>query len=187
MTEKINLTTNALIRELIYHIGDNPDRPGLQETPERVRESYSELFSGYLDNPKRHLKIFEDIKADEIVLLRGYEFFSTCEHHLLPFFGQAHIGYIPENKVLGLSKLGRIFDCFSRRLQVQERLTTQVANFLYENLEAKAVGVVVVAKHFCMCARGVNKQHSEMVTSSMCGAFREKPEARAEFLSLLKI
>lgn len=171
--------------DLLRLIGDDPKREGLLETPARVLKSYSELFRGYSQDPADILsKTFDAGPYDEMVILKQIDFFSTCEHHLLPFFGTISIGYVPKDRVVGLSKLARVAECFAKRLQIQERLTTQIANAIEEHLEPKGVGVVVKAQHLCMLARGVQKKEPEMVTSSLMGVFRE-PAVRAEFLTLI--
>lgn len=180
---------DAVVR-IIEAIGDNPSREGLLDTPKRVVKSWKELFSGYSKDPKDILGVtFADgmEKCDELVLCKDIEFYSTCEHHMLPIIGTAHVGYIPDKKVVGLSKLARLVDIYARRLQIQEKMTWQIASALQEHLQPKGVGVVIKAKHFCMCARGVGKQSSYMTTSSMQGALRDKPEARAEFLHLIEL
>lgn len=174
------------IRNLLRYIGENPDREGLLETPDRVLRSYSELFSGYHQNPASVLKTFEDGACDEMVVLRDIEFWSCCEHHLLPFFGRAHIAYLPNGKIVGLSKLARLLEVYSRRLQVQERLTTQITEALDKHLHPLGSACVIEAKHLCMICRGVQKQQSTMITSSLTGAFREKPEVRGEFFQLVR-
>lgn len=183
-----NFLTTDLIRELIARMGDDPERPGLIDTPARVVRSWQEIFGGYKQDPKDVLKVFPDeavLPYDEIIICKDIEFSSTCEHHLLPFIGTAHVGYIPEGKrIVGLSKMARLVEVFARRLQVQERLTTEIANAMWTTLLPKAVGVVIRAKHTCMSCRGVGKQTAEMVTSKLMGAFRNAPEARAEFLLL---
>lgn len=174
------------IRRILQYIGENPDREGLKETPERVIKSYAELFGGYKQSPKDHLKIFKDGTCDEMVILKDIEFHSVCEHHMQPFFGKAHIAYIPDKHVVGVSKLARILDTFARRLQIQERLTDQVADALMEHLQPLGAACVIESQHFCMVCRGVRKQNSTMVTSSMRGAFRDPAsDARRELLSLL--
>lgn len=176
------------IRRILQHIGDDPSREGLRETPLRVMKSHQHLFSGYGKDPADVMKVFEDggEDYDQMVLLKDIEFFSTCEHHMQPFFGRAHIAYIPDKKVLGISKLARLLEVFSRRLQIQERLTTQVADALMEHLEPKGAAVVIEAKHFCMVARGVEKQNSVMTTSALRGAFMTDATARSEFMSMVK-
>lgn len=178
------------VRTLLQYAGDNPSRPGLQETPGRVIAAYGEWFSGYSEDPQRILKTFEDgaeLCGDELVLVRDIEFYSHCEHHMAPFFGRAHIAYIPDKRVVGLSKLARLTDAYARRLQVQERLTHQIANALDEYLQPKGVGVVVEATHFCMCSRGVSKQGSRTTTSALRGVLMRAGEARAELLALLSL
>jgi GTP cyclohydrolase I len=177
-------TVDANITRIIQFIGDNPTREGLIETPARVRKSYDELFSGYKKDPKEILKIFNDGACDEMVILKDIEFYSTCEHHMLPFYGSISIGYIPNGKVIGVSKLARLVEIYSRRLQIQERMTSQIADALNSALEPKGVMVVCKAKHLCMIARGIQKQNSEMVTSSITGVFQEDHKAREEFLQL---
>lgn len=179
------------VRMILKHIGENPDRDGLLDTPARVVRSWQELYSGYSKDPKDILKVFqlEDGEAyDQIILLKGIEVYSMCEHHMLPFIGKAHVAYIPgdSGKVVGISKLARILEIYSRRLQIQERLGQQVVNALVSNLNPKAAACVISAKHLCMCARGVGKQHSEMVTSALAGAFLENAQARAELMQLIE-
>lgn len=172
------------IRRILQYIGEDPQREGLLETPARVVRSYNELFAGYKQDPAAMLKTFEDGACDEMVLLKEIELTSFCEHHMLPFTGQAHIAYLPDKRIVGVSKLARLLEVFARRLQVQERLTTQVTKALDEHLKPKGSACVISAKHQCMTCRGVNKQHSIMVTSSLTGAF-QKPEVRAEFYNLI--
>lgn len=173
------------VRVLLQYIGDDPDREGLKETPNRVLRSYSELFAGYHQDPASILKTFEDGACDELVLLKGIEFWSFCEHHLLPFSGSAHIAYIPNKRIVGISKLARLLEVYSRRLQVQERITTQVTAALDEHLKPLGSACVLEASHSCMTCRGVNKQHSIMVTSSLTGEFR-KAEVRAELFNMIR-
>lgn len=178
------------IKTIIRTIGDDPDREGLLDTPKRVVKSWKELFGGYQKDPKEILGVtFKEgvDKVDQLVICKDIEFYSTCEHHMLPIIGIAHVAYIPDEKVVGLSKLARLVDVFARRLQIQEKMTKQIADSLMENLKPKGVGVIVTAKHFCMCARGVGKQSSSMTTSEMLGVLREKPEARAELLKLIEM
>ncbi len=168
---------------------DEFTREGLKETPDRFRRAMEEMTSGYFDDPKEILQKCFDQKFDEMIILRNIEFTSVCEHHLLPFIGSASIGYIPNSssgKVVGLSKLARLLDCFAKRLQIQERLTNQIAEALEKNLYPSGIGVVIRAKHFCMVCRGVLKSNAEMITSDFRGVLRSKPEARAEFLTLIK-
>lgn len=177
-------TVHDAVRTLLFHIGENPDRDGLKNTPDRVRRSLLEMTAGYLENPEEILSTTFEVAYDEIVISAGIPFCSLCEHHMLPFIGTVDVGYIP-GKVVGLSKLSRLVDCFSRRLQVQERLTQQIAGSIVEYLSPNAA-VVVRASHMCMECRGVRKIGSQMITSAMFGAFREKAEARAEFLALCR-
>lgn len=177
-------TAIEALKTLLTYIGEDLDREGLKNTPFRVIESYRELFSGYDKKPEDVLKYFHDA-YDEMVIVRDIEFTSMCEHHMLPFIGKAHIAYIPSGRVVGLSKLVRLFEVFSRRLQIQERLTQQVAQALDTHLMPKGTAVVVEAKHLCMSCRGVNKQHSVMVTSCLIGEFRV-PEVRQEFFNLIR-
>jgi GTP cyclohydrolase I len=176
----------ALMNKLLLKIGEDPQREGLVRTPERAEKAFRFLTSGY-DTDIQSLvngAIFSE-KCDEMVVVKDIEFFSMCEHHLLPFFGKMHVAYLPKGKLIGLSKIPRIVDAFARRLQLQERLTHQVAQTLMEVLEPKGVGVICEARHFCMMMRGVEKQHSGTVTSAMLGGFRERKETRDEFLSLV--
>ncbi|MCY3014846.1 MAG: GTP cyclohydrolase I FolE [Planctomycetota bacterium] len=173
------------VREILLAVGEDPDREGLLQTPARVARMYAELFSGLHQDPRVHLQTAFTEKYDEVVLVRDIAFHSVCEHHLLPFIGKAHIGYIPDGRVLGLSKLGRIVEVVARRPQVQERLTETVADLLVEELGAKGVAVVVEAVHTCMTIRGIRKPGSECVTSAMKGLFRSNVSSRAEVLSLI--
>jgi GTP cyclohydrolase I len=175
-----------LVREMLAEMGENPDREGLLRTPARVAQAFAELTQGYRMDPNEILNgaLFE-VAYDEMVIVKDIEMFSLCEHHLLPFFGKVHVAYIPRRKVLGLSKIARLVEMFARRLQVQERLTNQIAQTLQEAVDPVGVGVVVEARHLCMMMRGVEKQHSSAVTSAMLGAFRENLQTREEFLSLV--
>jgi GTP cyclohydrolase I len=177
-----------LIRQLLQELGEDPERAGLEETPKRVMKAWRFWTQGIKQDASAVLKTFEDgaEKADEMVLVKDIEFYSHCEHHMAPFFGVAHVAYIPQGRIVGLSKLARVTDIFSRRLQVQERLTNQIADCLHENLDPLGVGVVMRAKHFCMCSRGVGKQGSETITSALRGVLREDAAARAEFLALTR-
>jgi GTP cyclohydrolase I len=177
-----------LIQRLLVELGEDPAREGLQKTPERVEAALRFLTSGYDQDVTEILNgaVFVEDKYDEMVLVKDIDFYSLCEHHLLPLFGKAHVAYIPNRRILGLSKLPRLVEMFSRRLQVQERLTTQIAQTLYDALKPKGVGVVVEAVHLCMLMRGVEKQNSKAVTSAMLGGFRDRAETRAEFLELLR-
>jgi len=175
-----------LIEELLIALGEDTERQGLVRTPDRVARSWVELTQGYeqsLDDVVGH-GIF-DAMGSEMVVVRDIEVMSLCEHHLLPFYGRCHVAYLPKDRILGLSKVARIVDMFARRLQVQERLTTQIAAAIEEVLDPHGVGVVIEAKHMCMMMRGVEKAHSETATSSVLGKFREDPKTRAEFLSLV--
>jgi len=173
----------ASLTNVISYIGEDPTRDGLLETPKRVLASYDELFSGYKQNPADHMKTFKD-NCDEMVVLKDVEFFSTCEHHMLPFFGVAHIAYIPKGNVIGISKLARILEVFSRRMQIQERICQQVTQCLNDYLDPRGSACILEAKHFCMTCRGVSKQSSTMLTSSLTGAFK-LPEVRQELLALI--
>jgi GTP cyclohydrolase IA len=173
------------VREILIAVGEDPDREGLQETPARVARMYAEMFSGLHKNPRAHLKKVFSETYDEIVLIRDIEFCSMCEHHLLPFTGRAHVGYLPNGKVVGLSKLGRVVEEVARRPQVQERMTEQIADMIESELEARGVAVVLEASHSCMTMRGVRKPGSMCMTSSMRGVFRENLSSRAEVLSLI--
>lgn len=171
------------VTTILRFIGEDPSRDGLVDTPARVLKAWREMTSGYDDDPAEILSRTFDETSDEMVVLRGIGFHSTCEHHLLPFYGQVSVGYLP-GKVVGISKLARLVDCFGRRLQIQERLTRQIAESIEEHLQARGVGVIVRAHHLCMGCRGVRQQTTEMVTSSMLGTLRSDPMARAEFLRL---
>lgn len=178
--------THDLIRQIIHTIGDDPTREGVAETPDRVVRSWSQLFGGYKQDPREVLgKTFAKDGYREMVLVKDIEMYSTCEHHMLPFFGKAHIAYIPSERVVGLSKVARLVECFSRRLQIQERLTEQIASAMEDVLEPVGVAVVINAVHFCMVARGINKQNAHMTTSSLRGVFRTQAETRNEFFSLV--
>jgi GTP cyclohydrolase IA len=176
-----------LIEKLLVELGEDPTREGLQNTPERVAKSMKFLTGGYWVNIEELVNdaLFEDPNTDEMVIVKDIDVFSLCEHHMLPFFGKCHVSYIPNGKIIGLSKIPRIVDAFGRRLQVQERLTSQIANSLNEILKPKGVAVVVDALHLCMSMRGVEKQNSYTTTSAMLGAFKSNPSTRSEFLSLL--
>lgn len=174
------------IRDLIELVGENPDREGLKDTPSRVIDSWrTELCSGYQTDPSTVLTTFQDDTSEQMVVLRSIEFFSTCEHHLLPFFGKATIAYIPDQCVVGISKLARLLEVYSRRLQIQERLCRQVTNAMMKHLKPKGAACVLTAQHLCMMARGVNKQESIMITSSLEGSFLDDAGTRAEFMSLV--
>jgi len=173
------------VREILQAVGENPDREGLRETPARVARMYAEMFSGLHDDPREHLRKFFTEKYDEVVLVRDIAFNSMCEHHLLPFMGKAHVGYLPDGKVIGLSKIARVVEVVSRRPQVQERMTETIANLLLEELDAKGVAVVIEATHSCMTIRGVRKPGSLCVTSAMKGIFRSNLSSRSEIMTLI--
>jgi GTP cyclohydrolase I len=176
-----------LISEVLQALGEDVQRDGLVRTPERVEKALRFLTSGYTaDIGKLVNGAIYEVKYDEMVIVKDIEFFSMCEHHLLPFFGKIHVAYIAKNKVIGLSKLPRIIDAFARRLQIQERMTQEIAQCIQDLLDPLGVGVIAEAQHFCMMMRGVEKQHSGTVTSTMLGAFRKNKETRDEFLSLIK-
>lgn len=177
----------SLVTEMLLALGENPGRNGLQKTPERVAKALAFMTQGYQRNIEELLNgALFPIKYDEMVIVKDIDFFSMCEHHLLPFFGKVHVGYLPNKKVVGLSKIPRIVDTFARRLQVQERLTVQIAETLKTKLNAHGVGVVVEARHLCMMMRGVEKQNTVAVSSSMLGAFRTQQQTRLEFLKLIR-
>jgi len=190
-TTESNTLTSAtyeeLVREMIIRLGEDPDREGLARTPERVAKAMKFLVKGYQEDPETLLrKALFTVNYDEMVIVKDVEMFSLCEHHLLPFFGKVHVAYIPNGKVIGLSKIPRLIEAYSRRLQIQERLTTQIAEAIQHAIEPQGVGVVIEARHLCMMMRGVEKQHSSAVTSSMLGCFRNEEETRTEFLSLIR-
>jgi GTP cyclohydrolase I len=189
-TETSTLTSatyEELVREMIVRLGEDPDREGLSRTPVRVAKAMHFLVKGYKDDPEALLrKALFTVNYDEMVIVKDIEMFSLCEHHMLPFFGKVHVAYIPNGKVIGLSKIPRLIEAFSRRLQIQERLTTQIAEAIQNTIDPQGVGVVIEARHLCMMMRGVEKQHSAAVTSSMLGCFREREETRTEFLSLIR-
>ena len=173
------------VREILSAVGEDPDREGLRETPQRVARMYAELFSGLHEDPRDHLQKFFGEKYDEVVLVRDISFNSMCEHHMMPFMGKAHIGYLPDGRVVGLSKLARVVEGVARRPQVQERMTETIADLLVCELKAKGVAVVIEAVHTCMTVRGVRKPGSVCVTSAMKGAFRSSPSSRAEIMTLI--
>lgn len=174
------------VREILSAIGEDPDREGLQQTPARVARAYAELFAGLREDPRHHLDATFDEGHKEMVILRDIPFASLCEHHLLPFTGVAHVGYIPQGRIVGLSKLARLVEGYARRPQVQERLTSEVADAIMEVLRPDGCGVVVEAVHTCMTIRGVEKPGAVMVTSAMRGGFRQRPETRAEFMAIVR-
>jgi len=173
-----------LIKELISQI-DDPTREGLEGTPARVAKSFDKLYGGYEKDPAKLIKVFDNEGYDEMIIARDIDFYSMCEHHMLPFFGRVYIGYLPDDKIIGLSKLPRMVEIFSRRLQNQERLTKQIADTLNNFLKPKGVGVVIKATHLCMKARGIEKQNCEITTSAFTGLFKSKLSTRSEFLNLI--
>lgn len=175
------------VREVLECIGEDPTREGLLETPARVEKMYKEIFSGYQVDTGSILKTFDQENSEGIVIVKNIEFYSSCEHHMVPFFGVAHIGYYPSDKIVGLSKLARLVDAYAKRLQVQERLTMQIREDLDRYLQTKGSAVIIEAKHMCMCMRGVSKQLSATVTDSYSGLFQDNAEERQKFLSLIKI
>lgn len=187
MTESQLTEYEALVRKQLELMGEDPSRDGLARTPLRVAKAFDFLTRGYTQDPKAILNdaLFE-VKTDEMVIVKDIDFYSLCEHHLLPFFGKCHIAYLPSNKVIGLSKLPRLVDVYARRLQVQERMTSQIAETIQELISPLGVGVVIEAQHLCMAMRGVEKQNSSALTSSMLGAFRDDARTRAEFLDLIR-
>ncbi len=172
------------VKEIILAVGEDTEREGLKKTPVRVARMYAELLGGMHEDPKKHLSIFSE-NYDEIVLLRDVPFYSICEHHLMPFIGSANVAYLPSGTVLGVSKLARVVDCFARRLQTQERLTYQIADFIMNSLKPQGVAVVLEASHSCMTIRGIKKPGSVMVTSALRGIFKRDPRSRNEILSLM--
>jgi len=182
-----NVSTQDLYREILIRIGEDPNRNGLIKTPERMEKSLKFLTRGYAMNVTDvlHQALF-DVDYDEMVIVKDVEFFSLCEHHLLPFFGKAHVAYVPNGKVIGLSKIPRLVDVFARRLQVQERLTRQIGEAITDAINPQGVAVILEAQHLCMMMRGVEKQHSSTVTSAMLGVFKTQLQTRNEFLSLVR-
>ena len=193
MTPRIETPTltsasfEELMKEILIRLGEDPEREGLGRTPARVHKTFEFLTRGYNEDPEALLKnALFTVSYDEMVIVKDVEMFSLCEHHMLPFFGKVHVAYIPNGKVIGLSKVPRLIEVFSRRLQIQERLTTQIAETIQKVIQPQGVGVVIEARHLCMMMRGVEKQHSAAVTSSMLGCFRDEQETRQEFLSLIR-
>jgi len=181
------LSTQDIYRELLRRIGEDPARDGLAQTPERVEKAMAFLTQGYaMDVPTVLNDALFEVDYDEMVMVRDVEFYSLCEHHLLPFFGKVHVAYVPRGRVIGLSKIPRLVEMYSRRLQVQERMTTQIADAIAQAIEPQGVGVIVEAQHLCMMMRGVEKQHSATVTSAMRGVFKTQTQTRNEFLSLVR-
>ena len=174
------------IRLLLRLMGEDPTREGLRRTPLRVKQALKFLTAGYKADPKKILTRTFHVRHDEMVVVKDIDFFSLCEHHLLPFFGRAHVAYVPKQRIIGLSKIPRLVDCFARRLQVQEQMTTQIAEALQEHLQPLGVGVVIEASHLCLMMRGVQKQNTRAVTSAMLGAFRSSDKTRSEFLTLIR-
>ena len=188
MAKPTKADAEAAIRVLIEWAGDDPHREGLIDTPARVARSYRELFAGYTDNPRDYLRrTFEEVGGyDELVVLRNIRLVSFCEHHMLPVIGHAHVGYLPTNRVVGISKLARVVNGFARRLQIQEKLTAEIAEAIHEILQPQGVGVVIEAEHSCMTLRGVNAPGSTLTTSRLLGVIRDDPRTREEFLSLVR-
>ncbi len=180
------MKTEDAIIEILKNIGEDPTRPDLKETPSRIAKSHKEFFSGYDQDPAKALKTFDANGYEEMILVKDIEYFSMCEHHMIPFFGKAHIAYIPDKKITGLSKIPRILDIFARRLQNQERLTVQVANTLFEELKPKGVAVQITGKHLCMCGRGAKKSASETVTTCFRGEFKKDPSLKSDFFNQIK-
>jgi len=181
-----DFSTQELFREIITRIGEDPNRDGLLSTPGRMEKALAYLTKGYREDPSEILRgALFDVDYDEMVIVRDVEMYSLCEHHMLPFFGKVHVAYIPKGKVIGLSKIARLVEVFARRLQVQERMTRQIADAIQEAIEPQGVGVVIEARHLCMMMRGIEKQNSSTVTSAMVGVFQKK-ETRSEFLSLVR-
>jgi GTP cyclohydrolase IA len=176
-----------LVRKMIVHVGEDPNREGLRKTPERFEKAFKFLTSGYHQNLDTVLNgATFSVAYDEMVVVKDIEFFSLCEHHLLPFFGKAHVAYLPSKRVLGLSKIARLVNMFARRLQIQERMTSQIAEAIQDKISPEGVGVIIEARHLCMQMRGVEKQHGQAVTSAMLGSFRHNKQTRDEFLSLVR-
>jgi GTP cyclohydrolase I len=180
------LTPEDHVRALLRTVGEDPEREGLQKTPERVVRALTTLTKGYREDPREILNaaLFTE-EYSEMILVKDIDFFSLCEHHILPFFGKAHVAYLPKNRIVGISKLARLVEVYARRLQVQERMTTQIANILMDELDPQGVAVVLQAEHLCMRMRGVEKQNSVVVTSAMLGVFRTHQETRQEFMTLV--
>ena len=174
------------LKKILKFIGEQPDREGLKETPKRIIKSWKELFAGYNHSASDILKTFEEGACDEIVILKDIDFYSTCEHHFLPFFGKVSIGYLPNKKVIGISKLARLVEIYARRLQIQERMTSLIADDLIKFLEPKGVIVICKSTHFCMTSRGIKKKDSQMITSAVRGIFLTNPQLKNEFMQLIK-
>jgi GTP cyclohydrolase I len=181
-----DVSSEEIYREILRRIGEDPNRDGLLRTPDRVEKTMAYLTKGYQEDPLKLLRAaLFDVDYDEMVIVKDVEMFSLCEHHMLPFFGRVHVAYIPKGKVVGLSKIARLVEVFSRRLQVQERMTRQIADAIQDAIAPQGVGVVIEARHLCMMMRGIEKQNSSTVTSAMVGCFQQK-ETRSEFLSLVR-
>ena len=175
-----------LVRQILVKVGEDPEREGLVKTPERVARAYDETLAGYKSDPDSLVRNAQfEAEGKEMIMVNDIDFYSMCEHHMLPFFGKAHVAYIPNSKIVGLSKVARVVECYGRRLQVQERMTAQIADCLMRNLDALGVAVVLKAQHLCMMMRGIQKQNSYAVTSEMRGAFERNPKTRSEFLTLI--
>ncbi len=180
------MTTEEAIRAILQNIGEDPDREGLLETPARVAKAHAQLFSGYNTDPSKLLKTFTNEGYDEMIVVKDIEYYSNCEHHMLPFFGKAHVAYIPDKQITGLSKLPRLVEAFARRLQNQERLTVQVAQTLMDSLSPLGVAVQISGIHMCMCSRGVGQSKSETVSTAFMGKFKEDANLRADFFNQIK-
>jgi len=187
INDPANIAAMEHVRALLAHIGDDPEREGLQETPKRVLAAFAEYFAGYREDPTEHLrKTFEEVEGyDEMVLVSDIDLHSHCEHHLAPFFGKAHVAYIPDGRVVGLSKLARLVEGYARRLQIQEKLTMQIAHAIEDVLHPAGVAVVIQCRHFCMCQRGVRKPNAITTTSKLTGAFLRNPSSRMELFQLI--
>ncbi|MEN6385618.1 MAG: GTP cyclohydrolase I FolE [Phycisphaerales bacterium] len=186
MAKDININKlEKAVKDMLLALGEDIEREGIKQTPRRVASMFAELLAGDNEDPTKFIKSVFREKCDEIVLLRDIPFYSVCEHHMMPFIGKAHVAYLPNDFVLGVSKLARLVDCFARRLQVQERLTAQIADFLTEHLKPQGVAVVIEASHSCMTIRGIKKPGSVMITSALRGIFKKDPRSRAEVLSLM--
>lgn len=181
-----DMIKRRLVQDQLAYIGEDPHREGLADTPKRIVKMWDEIYGGYKQHPKDVLTVFDADGYDQIILLKNIELYSTCEHHMVPFFGKAHIAYIPGEKLIGISKLARLLDIYAKRLQIQERIGDQVTDALMEYLKPKGAACIIEACHLCMRMRGVEKQNATMVTSSLRGAFLDKPEARAELMQLIK-
>jgi GTP cyclohydrolase IA len=188
MTKRTQAEAEAAVRVLIEWAGEDPDREGLIETPARVARSYKQLFAGYAEDPRDYLeKTFEEVGGyDELIVLRDIRVVSFCEHHMLPFLGRAHVGYLPTNRVVGISKLARVVNGFARRMQIQEKLTAEIAEAIQEVLQPQGVGVIIEAEHSCMTMRGVNTPGSNLITSRLMGVMRDDPRTRDEFLRVAR-